>query len=327
MDEPGKAGLPQASEATRARIDALSAIYAAWAGSEAEVQRFRDQVLIGNCAMIGMAPAWADGLLASDQVDRWVRWCFQADAGGGDPQEHIRTLVAQRPPHSRRLIADLWWIADGRELGQGVDVRGPLGQLAKLAETLTERYRWRPSEATMFVLTGATPEVHVYVGSAEIRSSGHLAAGTRVTMSLDPALSPDEAAGIYDRLRRRFHAGPPPRSQAVRRYRLAEHVGPHVQMRTDTPDSSTGPGRRRRPGPAGLAFFIDPVDDHTWESLRASWNHLYGNQPGWGYTRKNISNFARDAQTALTRLLFPGWTMPPEPAAPTPVVSTGREKA
>ena len=72
---------------------------------------------------------------------------------------------------------------------------------------------------------------------------------------------------------------------------MAEHVGPHVQMRTDTPDSSTGPGRRRRPGPAGLAFFIDPVDDHTWESLRASWNHLYGNQPGWGYTRKEHQQF------------------------------------
>jgi hypothetical protein len=327
VDEPGKAGLPQASEATRARIDALSAIYAAWAGSEPEVERFRDRVLIGNCAVMGMAPANADGLLAGDQVDRWVRWCFQADADGGDPQEHVRTLVVRRPPHSRRPIADLWWIADRRELGQGVDVRGPLGELAKLAETLTERYRWRPSEATMFVLTGATPEVHVYVGSAEIRSSGYLAAGTRVTMTLDPGLSPDEVAGIYDRLRRRFHPGSPPRSQAVRRYRLAEHVGPHVQMHADTPDSRNGPGRRPRPGPAGLAFFIDPVDGHTWESLRASWNSHYENDPGWGYTRKNISNFSRDAQTALTRLLFPGWSMHPEPVVPASGASAGREGA
>ncbi|MGH3283399.1 MAG: hypothetical protein ACRDPD_01720, partial [Streptosporangiaceae bacterium] len=109
-------------------------------------------------------------------------------------------------------------------------MRGPLGQLAQLAETLADRYRWRPSEATMFVLTGAAPEVRVYVGSAEIRTSGHLATGSRVTMTLDPALSPDEVAGIYDRLRRRFHTGTPPRSQAVRRYRLAGHVGPHVQM-------------------------------------------------------------------------------------------------
>jgi hypothetical protein len=135
-------------------------------------------------------------------------------------------------------------------------------------------------------------------------------------MTLDPALSPDEAAGIYDRLRSRFHAGPAPRGQAVRRYRLAGHVGPHVQMRMDTPGSRTGPGRRPRPGPSGLAFFIDPVDGHTWESLRSSWNLLYGNQPGWDYTRQNISNFTRDAQTALTRLLFPGWSMPSGPAAP-----------
>ena len=311
-DEPDKVGLPQASEATRARIDALSAIYAAWASAEPEVRRFRDTILAETCATMSLIPGGPDGLLADDQVDRWVRWCFQADAGDSiDPQTHVMELVANRAPHSSRPIADLWWVADGQEKGQGVDARGSLGQLAKLAGTLTDRYRSRPSGATMLILAGWTPEVFVYVGSAEIRR-GQLAAGTRVTMTLDPALSPDEVAGIYDRLRRRFHPAPPPRTQALRRYRLAEYAGPHVQMRTGIPSSRTGPGRRPAPNPAGIAFFIDPASGHTWESLRVGWNQLYGDHADWAYTPANISNFTRDAKNALIRLLFPGWDAHPQ---------------
>ena len=317
--------LPRASEATRARIDALSAVYAAWAEAQPDVQGFREVILARSCAAMGLIPERPDGLLADGQVDSWVRWCFQQDAGGGDPQAHVMELVTRRAPHSPRPIADLWWVAGRRELCQGVDARGPLGRLAKLAETLTQAYRWRPSEATMFVLAGWRPEVFVYVGSAEIRR-GHLAAATRVTMTLDPALSPEEVAGAYDRLRRRFRAGPPPRSQALRRYRLAEYVGPYVQMHSDFPASRTGPGRRPSPNAAGLAFFIEPVGDHTWESLRVGWNQLFGNQVGWEYAQANISNFTRDAKTALTRLLFPGWdTLPADTELPgNTSVETGR---
>lgn len=309
IDQPGKAGFPQASEATSARIDAISAIYAAWASSEPEVHRFRNRILARTCAAMGM-PTGADGLLAGDQVSRWVRWCLEADADGGNPDGYILGLVAAQAAHGPRPIADLWYIAEGQERAQGVDVHGSLGQLAKLAETLAERYRWRPSEATMLLLTGRMPEVQVYTGSAEIRYN-YMSASTRVTMTLDPALSPDEVAGIYERLRRRFHAGTPPRNQAVRRHRLAGHVGPHVQMRSGTPDSRTGPGRRPSPNPSGLALFIEPASGHTWESLRGDWNRLQRNQVGENWEYASASNFIRDAKTALIRLLFPGWISRP----------------
>ena len=80
-------------------------------------------------------------------------------------------------------------------------------------------------------------------------------------------------------------------------------------MRTDTPESRTGPGRRPTPGPAGLAFFIEPAGGHTWKSLHDDWNQLHHSQPGWRYT--SASNFTRDAKTALIRLLFPGWDSSP----------------
>jgi hypothetical protein len=59
------------------------------------------------------------------------------------------------------------------------------------------------------------------------------------------------------------------------------------------------------------ARFVDPVEGHTWTSLRHSWNAHYGTHKGpsgrtWHYS--SDSNFNRDAKAALLRLLFPGWT-------------------
>jgi hypothetical protein len=54
----------------------------------------------------------------------------------------------------------------------------------------------------MFVLADTVPEVYVYTGSASVRG-GATSAVTTVTMTLDPALTPDQVAGIYSRLKAR----------------------------------------------------------------------------------------------------------------------------
>ena len=82
-------------------------------------------------------------------------------------------------------------------------------------------------------------------------------------------------------------------------------------MRSGTPDSRTGPGRRPSPNPSGLAFLIEPASGHTWESLRGDWNRLQGNQVGENWEYASASHFIRDAKTALIRLLFPGWISRP----------------
>jgi hypothetical protein len=163
----------------------------------------------------------------------------------------------------------------------------------------------------MFVLADRRPEVFVYLGSAEIRYN-EASATTRVTITLDPSLSESDVAGIYRRLRQRFHPQPP-KYQSVRRwYRLAAHVGPHVQVRVGTPDSRPGPGRPPNPGQSGLATFFEPVAGHSWESLRRDWNMTYGEHAdedtsrSWRYG--SASNFIRDSKIALERLLYPGWT-------------------
>ena len=312
-DEPG---LPSAGDAARARIDALSTIYAAWADSSPEVRRFRDTVLTRTrTAMVAATGAIRPtlentGLLRDNEVYSWVQWCFAAGSPDGDGDRHIRELIASTSPRGPRRVNDLWYIADQQERAVTVDARGALGQLARLAENLSHQYRWRPSGATMLVLTGRRPEVFVYLGSAEIRYN-EASATTRVTMTLDPALNEEDVAGIYGRLRQRFHPKPP-RYMSVRRYRLATHVGPYVQVRVGTPGSRLGAGRPPAPGPSGLAVFLEPVAGHTWEGMRRAWNEIYGDQADEGTGRywryDSASNFIRDAKIALERLLYPGWT-------------------
>jgi hypothetical protein len=120
----------------------------------------------------------------------------------------------------------------------------------------------------MFVLTDMVPELYVYSGSASVRG-GATAAATTVTMTLDPALTPDQVAGIYSRLKARVQPSPPARSLSVKHYRLAQHVGPHVALLIlEEPSSSPRAGRRPRPDADGLRRTIAPIGDRTWRSLR-----------------------------------------------------------
>ncbi len=257
------------------------------------------------------APVSQAGTLQQDQVGAWVRWCYSAGAPGGDGIGHVRQLIGGSSPHGPSRVADLWYIEGLDERRLTVPTAGVLGKLARLAAELSEEYRWRPSEATMFIVSGRTPEVFVYVGSADIRYYER-SATTRVTMTLDPSLNADDVAGIYTRLLQRFHAAPLPRYQSPRRCRLAGHVGPHLQMRVGEPSSRKGPGRPPVAGPSGLATFIEPLPGYTWRGLRRSWNVINGSRrvedTGRTWRYDNEPNFIRDAKVALSQLLFPGWT-------------------
>jgi hypothetical protein len=288
-----------AGVAAAARIDALSAIYAAWARTDLEVQGFRSH------------PMFTSGLMEPEEVGPWLLQHRAASAPGGNADQYLLEAFARSRPGAARPFINLWYTADGQERIVTVDVTTVLGDLAKLADLLAGRYRWRPSGATMFVLTDSVPEVYVYTGSASVRG-GITAATTTVTMTLDPALTPDQVAGIYSRLKARVQPTPPPRSLSVKHYRLAEHVGPHVTFLLEEPGGRiTRPGRRARPDPDGLVRTVIPIGGCTWPSLRHDWNHQHGTPEGadsktWRYDAD--SNFIRDAKRALSQLLAPGWT-------------------
>jgi len=304
------------SPSALARIRALSAFYAAQASANRDVVRFRELAL----SPPGQVARWVTGgrkgpfpeyhLLDEGQIGQWIQDHFAEEMGKdhASPRDYLLSVLQQRGDGS---IATLDYIADGRERRQSVARHSTLGELATLAERLAGSYRWRPSEAASFVLTGRTPEVQVYVGSAEIRHHEDSAL-TRVTMTLDPALAPEQVMGIYIRLRNRLRPGGGPRTLSAKTYRLAGHVGPHVRIYVARPADKKGPGRRPAPGPGGYASFIDPLPGHTWQTLRAEWNEKCRSgecEPGWRYDE--AKNFTRDAQSALAGLLFLNWQPPP----------------
>ncbi len=303
---------PQGAAAT-ARIDALSAIYAAWAAADTDVQHFRKRQLVRRDTPEYLAHVHRRGphpgyeLLTTEQVAAWVKDHY--DRAGGE--QHIRQLVMDMKVNGPDPTTDLSYMdcKQGRRLT--VDARGPLGRLAKLSEKLTDRYRWASAGATDFVLTGRTPEVFVYIGSAQIRYGIDSSATTRVTMTLDPFLSPEQIAGIYSRLRAKLSDNHQVRSQSVKYYRLAEHVGPHVHFYVQEPGKVRRAGRPPVSGPTGLAQFIDPVPGYSWSALCHDWNIRYSDvaEEGRSWRYEHLSNFTRDAQDALRRLLDPGWRM------------------
>jgi hypothetical protein len=303
---------PRGTAAT-ARIDALSAVYAAWAAAETDVQQFRKRQLVRRdtaeylAHVQGRGPHPGYELLAPEQVAAWVTDHY--DRAGGE--QHIRKLVMDMEVDGPDPTTDLSYIDGKQERRLTVDAGGPLGRLAKLTEKLADWYRWAPAGATDFVLTGRTPEVFVYVGSAQIRYSIDSSATTRVTMTLDPFLTPEQVAGIYARLRAKLSDNRQIRSQSVKYYRLAEHVGPHVRFYVEEPGKVRRAGRPPTCGPTGLAQFIDPIPGNSWSALCHDWNTKYSDvaEDGRSWRYEHLSNFTRDAQDALRRLLDPGWRM------------------
>jgi len=269
-----------------ARIDALSAVYTAWASREPTVIDFRRRHLDDASAQ--------PQLIAGRDVRDWIF------------ARHDREAVLAFPERDTTLLS---FIHRDREQRLTVVSDGPLGELAALAHELAERYRWAPSGASLFVLTGRVCEVFVYEGSVAVRA-GRISATTRVTMTLDPYLTPAQVAGIYSRLRDRLAPDGPPRSPGLRRYLLAGHVGPHVDIARELVAERTGPGRRPRPDETGLATVVIPTNGHTWQTLRTSWNERYGTRTddaGRSLAYSSASNFTTHAQEAVLHLLLPPW--------------------
>ena len=229
-----------AGAAAAARIDALSAIYAAWARTDLEVHRFRSH------------PVFTSGLMEPEEAGPWLLQQRAASAPGGNADQYLLEAFARSRPGAARPFINLWYIADSQERIVAVDVTTVLGDLAKLADLLAGRYRWRPSGATMFVLTDSVPEVYVYTGSASVRS-GATAATTTVTMSLDPALTPDQVPGSTP--------GSRPRSSLARRPGRCPSSATGSPSTSDRrspsswksppapPGQAAVPGRSRRTGP------------------------------------------------------------------------------
>jgi hypothetical protein len=141
---------------------------------------------------------------------------------------------------------------------------GTLHILHQLATTLSQTFHWTEAEAVMLVLTDEVPPVEPAKWQVHWSTIPCL---SRITLTIDPALSPRQVESLYRRVRGQVLDG---------RYRNLTRKH------------------------ALLAAFKTTFSELKLSDLMRKWNAEY---PRWRY--KLVTNFGRDTKTACDRLLTP----------------------
>lgn len=273
----------KAAKTVPGRQEVVSRLLAAEAAKDEKVRSFREKVLRGS-------------LMKPQDVHRWIE--RQAEEDGppslwltvpvptGYEVTSFTTFATTEPPLTisektpailveKRYLSYLRYglkygweeLADDPRGWVPTAEGGVLDRLCQLSEGLAG-YGWDEASATNFVLTGEIPVVR----SIEIRgsrASGYLTLA-RISLTVDPALSPREVADHYRRMRGRILKG-----------RHRELSAKHMCL------AAFAAGR-----PAG----------EKWREGMAVWNKEY---PSWKY--KTETNFGRDCTQAVRRLLHPDY--------------------
>ena len=142
-------------------------------------------------------------------------------------------------------------------------MNGTLEALRQLSERLAKEYAWTAADATLFVLTNTAPEIRPLTSASQSRQ---LPALSRIVLTIDPALSPQEVAEHYRQLRQEIMPARH-RDLSEKHLQLAAFSGTHPRL-------------------------------GTWQQKMVEWN---SNHPDWKY--KEASNFAHDCLQARRRVL------------------------
>ena len=142
-------------------------------------------------------------------------------------------------------------------------INGILEDLRQLSERLAEEYAWTAADATLFVLTNTPPEIRPLTSVSQSRQ---LPALSRIVLTIDPALSPQEVAEHYRQLRQEIMPARH-RDLSEKHLQLAAFSGTHPRL-------------------------------GTWQQKMVKWN---SDHPDWKY--KEASNFAHDCLQARRRVL------------------------
>ncbi len=260
------------------RKEVISRLLAAEAGRNEEVRSFRREVL-------------GDAMLKPVGVDGWInrqarkdgppsRW-LTVPVPKGTEVKSSATYATTEPPLTiseetpailiqRQYLSYISCLVPMDEdptcevpTAEG----GVLERLRQLSEALARQYGWDGALATNFVLAGEVP----LVPSVEIRGSypSNFRTLARISLTVDPALSPREVADHYSRIRREI-VGARHRELTEKHMRLAIFAA-------------------ERPGESLLKGMT-------------AWNKKY---PSWKY--KTETNFGRDCSQAIKRLLHPDY--------------------
>lgn len=255
-----------------ARLEILSDILSQRAAQEPNVVAFRTSVLGGS-------------LFAWEDVDAWIKeqakkdgpftWYLSVAVPEGYQLRQDKSGIILTEPLLTVSEEAAGWGVDTRRLEYGVPedrwirrvptrVNGVLDELRTLSESLARRYNWQPSCASVFVLTGLP--IQLPKGRVTIsRRFPHQMVG-RLTLELDPCISPKEVLALYRKHRKELLGG---RYQPMSRKHLE------------------------------LARFYEGREKGPWRADMAEWNGKQSD-PKWCYT--DWRNFRRDCVHAWRRL-------------------------
>jgi hypothetical protein len=273
--EDGPQLIPGA-EQLRARSQAIGAWEARAASQDPRVEAFRRDHL-------------AEGLLAEDAIGAWIahqdsrdrpaNWPVTSGLRADENATYRATADAQLA--GVPWVSLTWMERRGASWLGGrwpVPPESVLASLAELATELHDKWRWREHEAVVFVLTGTRPDVRPIDGSSNVRHNLHTAIGpyditSRITIEVDPVVSPEQLAAWWRGVRRQLFD---------RRYRPMSIK--HLEL---------------------AQFCAGRPEATTLEQDHLEWNRTINEtQPSWRYEDRR--NFRRDALVAVQRLLFAG---------------------
>lgn len=178
-----------------------------------------------------------------------------------------------------------------------------LGQLAELVDKLAGRHLLSPASVTAFVIAGRRVEIAASTGSASMgRRTPQPSPAGRITMTVDAALSPEQIAGSFRRMRDSVCEV---RAAATEKQgRMVEHVVGRVEYGFENlpwaKAPRTGPGRR--PTSDGPRFCVQPIRGESWSRIVSDWN---GKPALAQLGRLNAAHASRDFTAAFIAVFQP----------------------
>jgi hypothetical protein len=252
---------PETSDNARigAYRKALSILIAKEAEEDPLVRAFRSRALHERLLSVDALPSWITRQSEADGEP--TLWLTGIPIPPGHEIEIAGGEVTTRPP----LTVSKLHPARGTQR-RFLRYRAPGEQRAWAIPTAAEGVLEWLRVLVLFTLTGGVPLVELAQVSVHLSLSTK--ALTRINLTIDPALSPREVAGVYGRVRQRV-VGQRHRNLSEKHCALASFVA------------------------------VRPKEERWSDRLRA-WNRQY---PNWAY--KQESNFRRDSVNSRNRLLQP----------------------
>jgi len=266
-------------------LSVLARLVAEEVSKDMGVQAFRTKVLGDQCLSLQEVSNWLQEKAREDGPATW--WLKDYPIPSDQLAYHIIAITTSEgvtqhklelhiPQSPRPLGIDVplsecltfrflfYRVPDSEDIKEiPTAINGTLEALRQLSERLAKEYAWTEADATLFVLTNHPPEVRPLTSTSQSRQ---LPALSRIVLTIDPALSPQEVAEHYRQIR-----------QEIMPSRHRDLSEKHLQLAAFS-------GTQQRLG--------------TWQQKMVKWNSIH---PDWAY--KEASNFAHDCLQARRRVL------------------------